>query len=139
LAAALFPRQWLLLFGNDPAMLEAGTQYLRAVGPLYGFFGLGLVLYFASQGAGRLMWPVFGTLIRLAVAGIGGWLALRWGGQLVHGRLWALHRVGDLGRRLVRAARLAADHGCAAASAGLSLPPASFPFFSSPPSIRSMS
>jgi len=84
LAAALFPRQWLLLFGNDPAMLEAGTQYLRAVGPLYGFFGLGLVLYFASQGAGRLVWPVVGTLIRLAVAGIGGWLALRWGGQLVH-------------------------------------------------------
>jgi hypothetical protein len=41
------------------------------------------VLYFASQGAGRLLWPVIGNLARLAVAGIGGWLALRWGGQLV--------------------------------------------------------
>jgi len=83
-AAALFPHQWLTLFGNDPAMLEAGTQYLRAVGPLYGFFGVGLVLYFASQGAGRLLWPVLGNLARLAVAALGGWLALRWGGSLVH-------------------------------------------------------
>jgi len=83
LMAALFPRQWLLLFGHDPAMLEAGTQYLRTVGPLYGFFGLGLVLYFASQGAGRLLWPVLGNIARLAVAAIGGWAALRWGGGLV--------------------------------------------------------
>jgi Na+-driven multidrug efflux pump len=82
LAAALFPRPWLLLFGSDPAMLEAGTQYLRVVGPLYGFFGVGLVLYFASQGAGRLLWPVLGNIARLAVAGVGGWLALRWGGGL---------------------------------------------------------
>jgi putative MATE family efflux protein len=84
LAAALFPRPWLMLFGSDPAMLEAGSQYLRAVGPFYGFFGVGLVLYFASQGAGRLLWPVLGNIARLAVAGISGWLALRWGGQLSH-------------------------------------------------------
>ena len=84
LAAALFPRPWLLLFGSDPAMLEAGSQYLRAVGPFYGFFGVGLVLYFASQGAGRLLWPVLGNIARLIVAGLGGWLALRWGGDLVH-------------------------------------------------------
>ena len=82
LAAAFFPRPWLLLFGNDPAMLEAGTHYLRAVGPFYGFFGVGLVLYFASQGAGRLYWPVVGNLARLVVAGAGGWLALRWSGNL---------------------------------------------------------
>ncbi|RYF53866.1 MAG: MATE family efflux transporter, partial [Comamonadaceae bacterium] len=82
LVAAFFPRQWLELFGTDPAMVEAGTQYLQVVGPLYGFFGLGLVLYFASQGAGRLLWPVLGNLARLAVAGIGGWLALRWTGEL---------------------------------------------------------
>jgi putative MATE family efflux protein len=81
-AAALFPHPWLRLFGSDPAMLETGTQYLQHVGPFYGFFGVGLVLYFASQGAGRLLWPVVGNLCRLAVAGLGGWLALRWGGQL---------------------------------------------------------
>jgi Na+-driven multidrug efflux pump len=82
LAAAVFPRAWLSLFGSDPAMIEAGTVYLRTVGPLYGFFGLGLVLYFASQGAGRLFWPVLGNLARLVVAAVGGWLAIRWGGGL---------------------------------------------------------
>lgn len=82
LAAAVFPRSWLSLFGSDPAMIEAGTVYLRTVGPLYGFFGLGLVLYFASQGAGRLFWPVLGNLARLVVAAVGGWLAIRWGGGL---------------------------------------------------------
>ena len=80
--AAAFPHTWLKLFSSDPQMLEAGTLYLRSVGPFYGFFGVGLVLYFASQGAGKLKWPVIGNLVRLAVAGLGGWLALRWSGAL---------------------------------------------------------
>ena len=82
LGAALFPRAWLSLFDSDPAMIAAGTHYLRIVGPWYGFFGLGLVLYFASQGAGRLLWPVIGNAARLAVAAAGGWLALRCAGDL---------------------------------------------------------
>ena len=49
---------WLSLFDTDPAMLEAGARYLRIVGPFYGMFGLALSLYFASQGAGRLLWPL---------------------------------------------------------------------------------
>ncbi len=80
--AAVFPHAWLKLFNSDPAVLEAGALYLRAVGPTYGFFGLGLVLYFASQGAGKLLWPVIGNIARLAVAALGGWLALRMGGGL---------------------------------------------------------
>lgn len=80
--AALFPATWLSLFASDPAMIEAGSQYLRTVGPVYGFFGLGLVLYFASQGAGRLFWPVAGNLARLVIAVAGGYLALRWNGGL---------------------------------------------------------
>jgi putative MATE family efflux protein len=80
--AALFPRAWLLLFGSDPAMLDAGTRYLRVVGPAYGLFGLGMALYFASQGAGRLLWPLLANMTRLLIAAIGGWLALRWTGSL---------------------------------------------------------
>lgn len=80
LLAAAFPHAWLSLFDTDPAMIEAGSRYLQIVGPAYGFFGLGLVLYFASQGAGRLRWPVTGNVLRLAVAAGGGWLALQWGG-----------------------------------------------------------
>ncbi len=76
IAAALWPEAWLGLFGNDPRMLETGAAYLRLVGPTYGFFGLGLSLYFASQGAGRLLWPLVAGGLRLAVAVGGGWLAL---------------------------------------------------------------
>jgi putative MATE family efflux protein len=83
LAAFTWPHAWLTLFGDDPAMLAAGTLYLRTVGPVYGFFGLALLLYFASQGAGKLLWPVWGNVARLVVAGLGGWLALRAGFGLV--------------------------------------------------------
>ncbi len=82
LCAAAFPIAWLSLFDTNPAMLEAGARYLRIVGPFYGMFGLALSLYFASQGAGRLFWPVIGNLTRLGIAALAGWLALRWSGEL---------------------------------------------------------
>jgi Na+-driven multidrug efflux pump len=82
LCAAAFPRAWLSLFGNDPAMLDVGTQYLQTVGPVYGLFGLGMALYFSSQGAGRLLWPLLANFARLAIAAGGGWLALRWSGNV---------------------------------------------------------
>jgi putative MATE family efflux protein len=83
LGAAAFPTAWLTLFDNDPAMLAAGSRYLQTVGPVYGLFGLGLALYFASQGAGRLLWPLIANLVRLAIAAGGGWLALRLSGDLL--------------------------------------------------------
>jgi putative MATE family efflux protein len=82
LTAAAFPHAWLSLFGTDPGMIAAGARYLHAVGPAYGLFGLGMALYFASQGAGRLLWPLIANMTRLAIAGGGGWLALRWTGEL---------------------------------------------------------
>jgi putative MATE family efflux protein len=82
LAAAVFPQAWLSLFDTDPAMLDAGTRYLHVVGPVYGVFGLGMGLYFASQGAGRLLWPLIANMARLVIAAGGGWLALRFGGDL---------------------------------------------------------
>jgi MATE family, multidrug efflux pump len=77
LAAFAWPEVWLHLFGAEPAALAAGATYLRVVGPFYGMYGLGFALYFASQGAGRLLWPLLAGLLRLCIAGIGGWLALR--------------------------------------------------------------
>lgn len=82
LAAALFPAAWLTLFDRDPGMIEAGSTYLRIVGPFYGFFGLGMALYFASQGAGALKWPLVAGLLRLIIAVGGGWLAMRLTGSL---------------------------------------------------------
>jgi Na+-driven multidrug efflux pump len=58
-------------------VVAAGSQYLRIVGPVYGFFGAGMALYFASQGAGRLRWPLTAGLTRLAIAVLGGWIAFR--------------------------------------------------------------
>jgi putative MATE family efflux protein len=82
IAAAIWPQAWLGLFGDDPRMIETGAAYLRLVGPTYGFFGLGLSLYFASQGAGRLMWPLISGTTRLAIAIGGGWIALTLTGSL---------------------------------------------------------
>ena len=79
LAAATFPAAWVGLFSSDPAVIAAGSVYLRTVGPFYGFFAIALILYFASQGAGKLGWPVAGNLLRLLVAAAGGWLATRQG------------------------------------------------------------
>jgi putative MATE family efflux protein len=82
LCAAAAPRAWLSLFGTDAAMIDVGSRYLHIVGPLYGLFGLGMALYFASQGAGRLLWPFLANLARLIIAACGGWLALRWTGNV---------------------------------------------------------
>ena len=76
LAAAIWPESWLGLFDHDPAMLRAGASYLRIVGPFYGLYGLGFALYFAAQGAGRLLWPLGAGFVRLLVAAVGGWSAL---------------------------------------------------------------
>jgi putative MATE family efflux protein len=82
LAAALWPEAWLGLFSSEPEMVAAGSAYLRMVGPVYGFFGLGLLLYFASQGAGRLLWPLLCGSLRVVIALGGGWLALQTTGSL---------------------------------------------------------
>ncbi len=82
LVTAVFPRAWLGLFTTDAEVQAAGATYLMIVGPTYGFFGLGLALYFASQGAGRLAWPLTAGFARLTVAAAGGWLGgygLGWG------------------------------------------------------------
>jgi putative MATE family efflux protein len=80
--AALVPSAWSGLFTRDPAVAGVAAAYLRIVGPAYAFFGVGLALYFASQGAGRLGWPVVASVTRLLLATAGGWavLALAGGG-----------------------------------------------------------
>jgi putative MATE family efflux protein len=102
LSAALFPHAWLTLFGDDPELLRVGTAYLRIVGPCFGFFGIGVSLYFASQGAGRLAWPLIAGLLRMTVALGGGWLLLHFGGSL--GWLFVVYAAGMLTYGLVIAA-----------------------------------
>ncbi len=78
LIAALFPVAWLTPFSAEAEMIDTGRAYLQIVGPFYGFFGLGLVLYFAAQGQQRLTMPLVAGVIRLSIALGGGWLALQW-------------------------------------------------------------
>jgi Na+-driven multidrug efflux pump len=81
LAAAFHPAAWLSLFGDDPTMIEVGSRYLQIVGPFYGFFGGGLALYFASQGAGHLGWPMTVAIARVAIAAGAGFIAVRLAGR----------------------------------------------------------
>jgi putative MATE family efflux protein len=76
LTAAAVPSAWAGLFTSDPAVASVAASYLRIVGPAYALFGVGLALYFASQGAGRLRWPVIASVTRLLLATGGGWAAL---------------------------------------------------------------
>jgi Na+-driven multidrug efflux pump len=74
-AVALVPEIWASLFTHDAAVLAAARQYLQWAGPGFAFFGLGLCLYFASQGAGRILGPVLAATVRLVlVIGVGWWL-----------------------------------------------------------------
>lgn len=75
IAAAAAPSLWMGWLTADAAVARFGADYLRVVGAFYGLFGLGLSLFFASQGAGRLFWPLVGSVSRLAVVVAGGWLA----------------------------------------------------------------
>jgi Na+-driven multidrug efflux pump len=67
---AAFPDLWLRIFlgPEEHAALEAGRAYFRTAGPAYGFYAIGLALYFASQGAGRMVWPVAGSVLRMIIA-----------------------------------------------------------------------
>ncbi|MBK4723496.1 MATE family efflux transporter [Azospirillum sp. YIM DDC1] len=80
LAAAIFPQAWIGLFSDDPQVLAMGTLYLRTVAPVYGAVGLGLALYFASQGAKRVLFPVLAGTVRMIVAAFIGWSAVTWFG-----------------------------------------------------------
>jgi MATE family, multidrug efflux pump len=71
LLAALLPALWMGLFSNDPEIIRLGTSYLRIVGPIYGLYGLGMALYFATQGFGSVVWTVAANAARLiASAGL---------------------------------------------------------------------
>ena len=71
---AIFPDIWIDLFTNEAGVQLAATSYLRIVGPFYFLFGLALCLYFASQGAGRVLWPVLGVVFRFVTILCGGLL-----------------------------------------------------------------
>lgn len=71
---ALWPQLWSTLFTDRAEVLRSCALYLHYAGPAYAFVGLGFTLYFASQGAGKVLGPVLAGSLRLAIVCAGGWL-----------------------------------------------------------------
>ena len=67
LILAVQPELWIPYFSQDPVVQDAATRYIQIVGPWFAFYGLGLVLYFGSQGAGAMGWPVVALSLRAVI------------------------------------------------------------------------
>lgn len=101
---ALAPDLWAGLFSRDPGVLDHARQYLRLAGPAFPLFGLGLTLYFAAQGSGKVLGPVLAGTVRLAlVAGVGAALAAA---QAPAGAYFALVAAGMVAYGLSTAAAI---------------------------------
>jgi Na+-driven multidrug efflux pump len=74
LAIAIWPAPVVALFDVDPQVAAIAERALSWTALGYGAFGLGMALYFAAQGAGRMRWPVSAALVRVVIAIGGGWL-----------------------------------------------------------------
>ena len=84
LLVAGFPLGFARMFASDEEVAIIAAGALRIIGPAFGGFGLGMAMYFAAMGAGRMGWPVAAGLARLGIAVGGGWWladALGWGMQ----------------------------------------------------------
>ncbi|RDK07936.1 MATE family efflux transporter [Cupriavidus lacunae] len=68
LLASLFPQLWLGLFTRDSAVMAVGAGYLHVVAPFYAAIGVIFELYFAGQGAQRILWPMTASVVRFAFA-----------------------------------------------------------------------
>lgn len=71
---ALFPAGTAALFTADPAVRVIAAEALSIIAWAMPGFGLGMALYFAAMGAGRMAFPVAAGLARIAIAVGGGWL-----------------------------------------------------------------
>jgi len=74
ITVAIWPEIWAGLFSSDPAVLETAFSYLRIVAPFYICLGIGIALYFASQGARRMFFPMLAGTARFLIAVCGGFV-----------------------------------------------------------------
>jgi len=80
---------WINFFATDQATFIVTKQYIEIVGFCFTFQGLGLSLYFASQGANAMKWPIIATISRFFVASFGGWIAINWFSSGIAGVFYA--------------------------------------------------
>jgi Na+-driven multidrug efflux pump len=101
LLVCFWPGTWTDIFTANSLVLSYTAHYFRWVGPCYGFFALGLCLYFASQGAGKLLGPVLAGTFRLCVVAAGGIWITQNNGSAVD--MFALIAAGMVGYGLLTA------------------------------------
>jgi Na+-driven multidrug efflux pump len=53
---AVWPDLWSALFTSDPRVLASSGTCFTWAAPTYALYGIGLCLFFASQGAGKMLW-----------------------------------------------------------------------------------
>lgn len=70
----LFPEKIAALFASDVHVQEVAARGLRIVGPAFAALGVGMSLYFAAMGAGRMGWPLVAGVSRIAFAVGGGYV-----------------------------------------------------------------
>lgn len=70
-AFAFAPQLWCGPLSSNVTVAAHCGQTLQILGPFYGFFALGLGLYFASQGLNTLLYPVAGAMVRLLLVATG--------------------------------------------------------------------
>ncbi|KRR30018.1 MATE family efflux transporter [Bradyrhizobium retamae] len=73
LIVAAKPSLWVSMFTGDPGVTAAANAYFTWAGPAFAFFGIGVSLYFSSQGAAKVGGPVMAGTARLLIVGGGGW------------------------------------------------------------------
>ena len=81
LLAVALPGLWVDLFTDVSTVRQAACAYLSIAGFGYGLFGMGLCLYFASQGAGRVGGVIMAQALRTAIILGGGMLLLNVSGS----------------------------------------------------------
>src|ERR1700730_10537962 len=69
---AIFPDLWVDIFTHDVGVRAASRQYLSVAGPMYGFIGVAMSMYFSSQGAAKVVGPVLAQSARLVFIALGG-------------------------------------------------------------------
>ena len=72
LSVALAPGAFAGFFASDAEVQGIAALALAYIAPAFAGFGLGMAMYFAAMGAGRMRYPVMAGLSRLVIAVIGG-------------------------------------------------------------------
>ena len=84
IAVAVYPELWLDNFETNILSKKYAILYLIIVGPFYCFFAAGQTLYFASQGTGKIFFPVIVGIIRFLTVSVVCYLTIIFSWSLSH-------------------------------------------------------